>query len=65
MTTRRLALAALAVLVAGAGAVAWRLSRPPPDDETLVRALLDDAAPCRLVALVDRVAGMHRTSRIG
>lgn len=44
MTTRRLALAALAVLVAGAGALAWRLSRPPPDDETLVRALLDDAA---------------------
>lgn len=44
MTTRRLALAALAFLVAGAGALAWRLTRTPPDDEALVRALLAGAA---------------------
>jgi hypothetical protein len=44
MTTRRLALAALTLLVAGAGAVAWRMARPPPDDEALVRGLLEDAA---------------------
>jgi hypothetical protein len=48
MTTRRVALAALAAFVlagAGAGAwTAWRRAGPPPTDEALVRALLADAA---------------------
>jgi len=39
MPTRRLALAALALLAAGAGVLAWRATRPAPDDEAEVRAL--------------------------
>ncbi len=45
MSRRTLAIAAaVAVLVAAAALVATRLGRAPPDDEQLIRALLEDAA---------------------
>jgi hypothetical protein len=44
MTTRRVALAGLAALLAaGIGWAIWRRAAPPPSDEALVRALLAEA----------------------
>lgn len=45
MTTRRVAFAALAAVALAGGALAVRrLAAPPPSDEALVRALLEEAA---------------------